>query len=163
LMAWDSCDGSLVMRLANKTKFPFIIEELENSRLSPRLQVRAMFGSHAVYIDDKILFILRKKGDAKTIRDDGLWVASLPEHTDSLLRDFPMLRAIELFQNRGRRGFSGWLNLPDSDGRFEESAISICQMVIKEDPRIGKLPKVRAESIRKKPAKPMRKQRKRPK
>ncbi len=138
------------MRLATKTKFPFILEELQNSWLSPRLQVHAMFGSHAVYVDDKIVFILRKKGEAKTIRDDGLWVASLPEHNDSLLRDFPELRPIELFLDRGRRGFTGWLNLPDSEERFEERAISICQLVINEDARIGKLPKERIGSFGKK-------------
>jgi hypothetical protein len=148
------------MRPANKTKFPFIIEELENSRLSPRFQVRAMFGSHAVYIDDKIVFILRKKGDAKTIRDDGMWVASLPEHNVSLLRDFPELRPIELFQDRGRRGFTGWLILPDSEARFEENAMAICQLVINEDPRIGKLPKERAVTFPKKRDEALRKPRK---
>ncbi len=149
------------MRTASKTRFPFIIEELENSRLSPRLQVRPMFGSYAVYIEDKIVFILRKKGDAKTIRDDGMWVASSPEHNESLVRDFPELRPIELFQDRGRRGFTGWLNLPDGEEMFEERAISICQLVINEDPRIGKHPQERTESFGRKRPKVPRKSRKR--
>jgi hypothetical protein len=151
------------MRPASKTKFPFIVEELENSRLFPRLRVRPMFGSHAVYVDDKIVFILRKKGDLKTIRDDGLWVASVPEHSASLVRAFPQLRPIELFHNRGQRGFNGWLNLADSEASFEQTAISLCQLVVGEDPRIGKLPKVRAEIRPRKQAKPSRKLRKRSK
>ena len=84
---------------------------------------------------------------------------SLPEHNDSLLRDFPELRRIELFENRGRRGFTGWLNLPDSAVTFEETAILLCQLVIKEDQRIGKLPKVRADAGPKKALKPKRKSR----
>ena len=143
------------MRPKNKTKYPFILEELENSRAGTRILVRPMFGSHAVYLDEKIIFILRKKNDPRTIRDDGMWVASLPEHSDSLRHEFPELRPIELFKDRGQKGFTGWLNLPDTEDRFEENAIAICGLVIGEDPRIGKVPKPRAESLKKKSAKTM--------
>ena len=126
-------------------KFPFILEELQDSSLGRRVRTRPMFGSHAVhavYVDEKIVFILRQKGD-RTQRDDGLWVAMMPEHTDSLSRDFPALRLIELFAARGRKGFTGWLNLPETDDGFEETALSICRLVITGDPRIGKVPKSR--------------------
>ena len=79
-----------------------------------------MFGSHAVYVNERIVFILRQKEEAKTLRDDGVWVAMLPEHTDSLRREYPSLREIELFAARGRKGFTGWLNLPANDDGFEE-------------------------------------------
>ena len=139
------------MHPKTKTKYPFILEELENSRVGPRILVRPMFGSHAVYLDEKIVFILRKKSDPRTIRDDGMWVASLPEHSESLRREFPELRPIELFKDRGQKGFTGWLNLPDTEERFEENALAICGLVIAEDPRIGKVPKARAETFKKKP------------
>jgi len=103
-----------------------------------------MFGSHAVYVDEKIVFILRQKGELKTLRDDGLWVAMLPENNDALRREFPALRPIELFAARGRKGFSGWLNLPEGDDGFEATALAICRLVINGDPRIGKLPKGRS-------------------
>ena len=94
-----------------------------------------------------------RKSDPRTIRDDGMWVASLPEHSESLRREFPELRPIELFKDRGQKGFTGWLNFPDTEERFEESAIAICRLVIDEDPRIGKVPKPGAESLKKKSAK----------
>lgn len=111
------------------------------SELAPRVRTRAMFGSHAVYVDQKIIFILRQKDDVKTRRDNGVWVATQPEHNQSLLRDFPALRPIELFADRGLKGFYGWLNLPDADDSFEESALALCRLVIGGDRRIGKLPK----------------------
>ncbi len=125
-------------------KFAFVVEELEDSALAGRVRTRAMFGSHAVYVDQRIVFILRQKDDAKTGRDNGVWVASQPEHTASLQREFPALRPIELFADRGRTGFTGWLNLPDGDEGFEETALGLCRLAVAGDPRIGKAPKQRA-------------------
>ena len=122
-------------------QFAFVLEQLMESELAPRVRTRAMFGSHAIYLDQRIIFILRQKEDVKTRRDNGIWVATQPEHNQSLLRDFPALRPIELFANRGQKGFSGWLNLPDADDRFEESALALCRLVVDRDPRIGKLPR----------------------
>lgn len=122
-------------------KFPFILEELLDSNLASRVRTRPMFGSHAVYVDEKIVFILRQKDNPETLRDNGLWVASVPPHDDSLRRDFPALRPIELFAARGRKGFTGWQNLPDTDDGFEETALAICRLLISGDPRIGKVPK----------------------
>ena len=126
-------------------KFPFILEELQDSVLAPRVRTRPMFGSHAVYVDERIVFILRQRDEPKTLRDDGLWVAMMPENTDSLRREFPALRPIELFAARGRKGFTGWLNLPTTDDGFEATALSICRLVINGDPRIGKVPKARSK------------------
>ena len=112
--------------------------------LAPRVRTRAMFGSHAVNVDQKINFILRQKDDPKTLRDNGVWVATQPEHNAFLLREFPALRPIELFAKRGRTGFTGWLNLPEADDGFEEAALALCRLVIAGDPRIGKIPKSRS-------------------
>jgi hypothetical protein len=128
-------------------KFPFVLEELQDSILAPRLRTRAMFGSHAVYVDERIIFILRQKDDPKTLRDNGVWVATQPAHNESLLRDFPALGPIELFAKRGRTGFTGWLNLPDTDDTFEEAVLSLCRLVIAGDPRIGKIPKSRSPRL----------------
>jgi len=124
-------------------KFSFVLEELLDSPLGHRVRTRPMFGCHAVYVDQRIVFILRQKDDRKTRRDNGVWVATQPEHNASLLRDFPMLRPVELFTARGDKGFYGWLNLPDSDDSFEETALTLCRLVIAGDPRIGKIPNSR--------------------
>jgi hypothetical protein len=137
-------DWKSSMRLKQVPSFSFVLEELEESRLAPRLRTRPIFGSLGIYIDEKIVFILRKKRDSKTLRDDGVWMAIMPEHNPSLRRDFPTSRPIELFQARGREGFSGWLNLPENEEGFEEAALRACRLVIDGDLRIGKIPKSRS-------------------
>lgn len=122
-------------------KFPFVLEDLRDSILAGRVRTRPMFGSHAVYLDERIIFILRQSQHPGTVRDNGIWVAMPPEHSESLRREFPALRPIELFAARGGKGFTGWLNLPEGDELFEEVALSICRSVIGGDPRIGKVPK----------------------
>lgn len=128
--------------------FAFVLQELEEAGLAPRLRTRPMFGSHAVYLDEKIIFILRKKDDATTSRDNGVWVAALPENEVSLKREFPSARLIEMFQLPGRRVFSGWLNLPENEDGFEAAVLQACRLVIKGDSRIGKFPKSRTSRRR---------------
>ena len=136
----DMMDGQVALA------YSFVLEELHSGLSPDRIRVRAMFGSHALYVDEKIVFILRKKGDPKTIRDDGVWVALAgPEHRPSLAKDFPSLRAIEMFE---KRGFAGWLNLPESEDGFEEAALELCRLVGKRDSRIGKVPKGRRKAKR---------------
>jgi hypothetical protein len=118
--------------------YRFVLEELQSCLSPDRLRVRAMFGSHGLYVDEKIVFMLRRKDDPATVRDNGLWVAMLPEHTASVARQFPTLRPIELFQGQA---FSGWLNLPEDEDGFEEAAFELCKLVAKGDPRLGKVPK----------------------
>jgi hypothetical protein len=125
--------------------YSFVLEELADSHLAPRLYTKPMFGCTAVYIDVKIVFILRKQADPP-IHDDGIWVAMLPEHNASVKRDLPSLRPIAFF---GGRAFHGWLNLPEEEDGFEESALKACRFLIQGDPRIGKIPKSRAGKIRK--------------
>lgn len=40
-------------------------------------------------------------------------------------------------------GPTGWQVLPVNSDDFEESVIKACQLVIKRDPRIGKVPKIK--------------------
>ena len=139
---------------AKSRPYSFVIDEL-NSFLSPdRLRTRPMFGCHALYVDEKIVFMLRRKEDPKTMRDDGIWVAaSGPEQCQSLARQFPSLREIELFKSEARQAFSFWLNLPEGEDGFEESALELCRLVLKGDSRIGKIPKRSSPRKRVKPTK----------
>ena len=116
---------------------PFVLEELQ-SLLSPdRLRVKAMFGSHALYVDEKIVFILRHKATP----DDGVWVAlSDAGHAKSLVSEFPTLRGIEMF---AQRAFGDWVLLPEDGEGFEESAMGLCALLGKRDARLGKVPKGR--------------------
>jgi hypothetical protein len=129
--------------------FSFVLDELNDSPLAGRIRTRPMFGSHAVYVDQKIVFILRQRNHPKTVRDDGIWVAMLPAFTESVRKEFPALRPIELFAARNRTGFTGWLNLPDTDDSFEEFALALCRLLIRGDKRLGKIPKSRFPRKRK--------------
>jgi hypothetical protein len=99
---------------------------------------RPMFGCLAVYVGDKIVFILRDKRDSPV--DNGVWLATTEEHHDSLRREFPRMRSIHVFGKK----VTGWQVIPVDAPDFEEAAFRACDLVLAKDPRIGKIPKVRS-------------------
>jgi hypothetical protein len=118
------------------TPFTFVLDELRESPLAPRVRTRPMFGAVAVYIDQRIVFILRRKQN-NTRSDDGVWIAAAPEHMATLQRELPMLRPLSIFTTKG------WMNLPEDSSGFEEAALLACRLVIRGDARIGRVPKAR--------------------
>jgi len=123
--------------------FDFVLTELEE--LGPF--TRPMFGCHAVYVEEKIVFILRDKGDPRA--DDGVWVATTLEHHRALKRDLPSLRSITVLAGGG---VTGWQVLPVESDDFEESVLRACELVKRGDPRIGKIPGQKRGKKRKKSA-----------
>ncbi len=119
--------------------FPFILENL--SRLN--YIVKAFFGCHAVYRGDVILLAMRKKKEHP--RDNGVWIATHTEHHESLQKIFPHMRSIELFGNPP----STWQNLPLDADDFEESVNKLCELILKNDARIGRVPAKKAKKKRK--------------
>jgi hypothetical protein len=115
--------------------FDFVLEKL--SVQEPR--VKPMFGCHAIYVGDKIVLILRKKAGA--VHDNGVWVATTVAHHASLKKVIPCLRPLRLFGKRGN-----WQNIPEEAPDFEESVMTVCELILRNDSRVGKVPK------RKKPA-----------
>lgn len=111
--------------------FDFVLDYLH----SKVPEVKPMFGCYAVYINEKIIFILRNREEY--LEDNGVWLATTKEHHESLGKDFPSMRSIKAFGS----GVSGWQVLPSSSDEFESSVILACELVLKEDPRIGKIPK----------------------
>ena len=108
------------------------------SSLSP--VTRPMFGCLAVYVEDKIVLILRNKPSSKA--DNGVWLATTAEHHESLRREFPRMRSIRLLGKK----VTGWQVLPADAPDFEESALRACELVLDGDSRIGKVPKRRVVS-----------------
>ena len=98
---------------------------------------RPMFGCLAVYIEEKIVLILRDRPDAP--EDNGVWLATTAEHHASLKGDFPSMRSIQLFGIETTH----WQVLPVDAPDFEEAALRACARIIARDPRIGKVPKRR--------------------
>lgn len=114
--------------------FAFVLEAL--AALRPR--TNPMFGCLAVYVDPKIVLVLRDKPGG---RDNGVWLATTREHHESLRAEFPSLRSIGVL---GGGKETGWQILPAEAPDFEEAALRACELVIARDPRIGKVPKPKA-------------------
>lgn len=97
-----------------------------------------MFGCHAVYVGEKIMLIMRNKSDNHDF-DNGIWISTKSEHHETLKKIFPSMRSIQVLGN----GATNWQNLPLDADDFEESANQICELILKNDPRIGNVPKAR--------------------
>lgn len=106
--------------------------------LSP--ETRPMFGCLAVYVEDKIVVILRDKRDATA--DNGVWLATTEKHHESLRREFPNMRSIQVFGKE----VTGWQVLPADAPDFEEAALHACELIVARDPRVGKVPGARSAS-----------------
>ena len=108
----------------------FVLDAI--ATLSPK--TRPMFGCLAIYVQDKIVLILRDKRD-QTV-DNGVWLATTKEHHQSLRREFPNMRSIQVLGKK----VTGWQVLPADAQDFEEAALHVCDLVLAGDPRIGKVP-----------------------
>ncbi len=111
--------------------FSFVLERLSTLPID----VRPMFGCYAIYHGERMLLILRDKKEHAA--DNGVWVAIAAEHLPSLKNIFPKLRSVRLL---GGKRPTVWQNLPKSSGDFEESVVEVCEMILKGDARIGKIP-----------------------
>ena len=109
----------------------FVLDALAS--LAPR--TRSMFGCLAVYVEDKIVLILRDRKDYPA--DNGVWLATTADHHESLQRELPSMRSIQLFGKE----VTHWQVLPAKDSDFEEAALRACRLIREGDPRIGKVPK----------------------
>ncbi len=127
----DDPDTLFAVAKRRPVPYEFVLDEL--TALEP--VTRPMFGATAVYVDEKIVFILREKGaDA----DDGVWICTEHEHHASLRRELPSLRSIEIF---GSAGDTRWQIIPVTADDFEDSVLRACKLVRARDPRIGRTPK----------------------
>lgn len=131
-------DGTLSAVKRKAVPQEFVLEAM--AALSPK--TRSMFGCLAVYVEDKIVLILRDRRDA--IADNGVWLATTEEHHESLRRDFPNMRSIQVFGKK----VTGWQVLPVDAPDFEEAALHACELIAARDPRIGKVPGARRASAR---------------
>jgi len=96
-----------------------------------------MFGCLAIYVKDKIVLILRDK--PTNTADNGVWLATTEEHHQSLRREFPIMRSIQVLSKR----ITGWQVLPVDAPDFESAALRACDLVLAGDARIGKIPGAR--------------------
>jgi hypothetical protein len=105
-------------------------------------ETRTMFGCLAIYLGDKIVLILRDGREPAA--DNGVWLATTEEHHQSLAYEFPIMRSIQLFGKET----TGWQVLPADAPDFEQAALRACELIFARDPRIGKVPKSRQKSTK---------------
>ena len=129
-------DKIFAVKQRKPVPYEFVLDAI--APLSP--ETRSMFGCLAVYVEDKIVLILREKRDVT--EDNGVWLATTEEHHQSLRREFPNMRSIRLFGKE----VTGWQVLPADAQDFEEVALRACELVLGGDPRIGKVPGPRGAS-----------------
>jgi hypothetical protein len=115
----------------NNVPHEFVLDAL--SELHP--WTRHMFSCLAVYVEEKIVLALRDRPNATD--DNGVWIATTMEHHESLKRALPNMRSIGVLG----KDITGWQILPAAAPDFEESALHVCELILKRDPRIGKIPK----------------------
>jgi len=127
-------DDSLLAKRRKPVPHAFVLEAIASS--SP--YTRPMFGCLAIYLKDKIVLILRDK--ATSTADNGVWLATTMEHHESLRREFPNMRSIQVLG----KPITGWQVLPADAQDFETAALRACELVLAGDPRIGKVPGARS-------------------
>ena len=108
----------------------FVLDAL--AEMQPR--TNPMFGCLAVYVGEKIVLVLRDKRDGAA--DNGVWLATIHDHHESLRAEFPTMRSIQVFGKK----VTGWQVLPADAPDFEEAALHACELIVARDPRIGKVP-----------------------
>ena len=126
-------DALVTSKVRRSVPFEFVLDAL--TPLEPR--THPMFGCLAVYVGEKIVLMLRNK--ATEMQDNGVWIATTEEHHASLRREFPKMRSIQLFGGK----ISGWQVLPVDAPDFETAALRASELVLQQDPRIGKVPNAR--------------------
>ncbi len=129
----EALDGTLLPKHRKPIPHAFVLDALAS--LSP--YTRPMFGCLAIYVKDKIVLILRDKPTSTA--DNGVWLATTQEHHQSLRREFPNMRSIQVLGKR----VTGWQVLPVDAPDFESAALRACELVLAGDPRIGKIPGAR--------------------
>ena len=99
-----------------------------------------MFSGFSVYVGDRIVCMLRDH--LKSPQDNGVWLV-LSEGTDpadrTLWREFPSLRSIELLGG----AIGHWLLIPSDGPDFETEAMHVCELLLRGDARLGRVPKSR--------------------
>jgi hypothetical protein len=138
----EALDASLLPKQRKPIPHAFVLDAI--STLSPYR--RPMFGCLAIYVKDKIVLILRDK--PKSTADNGVWLATTQEQHQSLRREFPNMRSIQVLGKR----VTGWQVLPVDAPDFESAALRACELVLAGDARIGKIPGARTSKSRSKAA-----------
>lgn len=129
--------------LAGKKRKPapheFVLDAIAS--LSP--YTHPMFGCLPVYLKDKIVLFYASKPQAPRITEYG----SLPRRNTLPRQPTPGIPQLAVYSDLGK-SVTGWQVLPADAPDFESAALRACELVLAEDPRIGKVPEGRRAKTR---------------
>jgi hypothetical protein len=83
------------------------------------------------------MVILRKRDDHTDA--NGVWIATSKEHHASLKKELPSMQSVYILSDG--KGETGWQMIPVDADDFEEAVSKVCNLILKGDERIGKIPK----------------------
>ena len=134
-----SAGGEITKSVKGKRRsapYAFVLDTL--APLEP--QVRPMFSGFGVYVGEKIVLMLRES--LKHPEDNGVWLvfSETADLGDPRLRhDFPSLRLIRLLGGK----IAHWRLIPADSASFESEALRACELLLKHDRRLGRVPQSR--------------------
>ncbi|HYV95392.1 MAG TPA: hypothetical protein VE978_26700 [Chitinophagales bacterium] len=97
--------------------------------------VKPMFGLWAIYMNEKIMLILRQRNDHP--ETNGVWIATNREHHKSLRSDLPSLHSISAYSKDTVE--TEWQMIPVDKDDFEASVRKVCELIKHGDHRIGRI------------------------
>jgi hypothetical protein len=115
--------------MAKLIPFDFVYDYLPQNVVT-----KSMFGMYYIYLNKKIVLILRKA--SKNLDMNGIWVATSKKYHKSLEEEIPALADFVL--DNGDMHDSEWRLIKVNDDDFEEAAIRVCELISHGDKRIGK-------------------------
>jgi hypothetical protein len=113
----------------NNIPFAFVLDYL----FPLNVIVKPMFGFFALYVDDKIILVLRQRKDQPG--KNGVWIGTYHQHIQSLKTDMPSLRSIDAESDK----VGEWQMIPVDADDFEYCVIKACELIKNGDHRIGRI------------------------
>lgn len=113
--------------------FEFILDNL----ITKEVVVKPMFGCYRLYIGNQICFFLRDRNDQKEL--NGIWVVlNSPHDYESLANELPSINQDKKLHN-DKKSTNTWLLLSAFDPDFESLEHKVCELILNNDKRIGKI------------------------
>ncbi len=103
-----------------------------------------MFGCHAYYVGEKIMLIVRKKETHSEA--NGVWIATDFPHHESLKKELNSLSSVYILSEG--KAETAWQMIHVGNENFETDVIKICELILKQDPRIGRIPKAKKKKTK---------------
>jgi len=123
----------VTMRYADKIPYVFVLEHLTGIEIV----IKPMFGCYGIYANGRLcLFLMRRERPLRRRENvpmqQGIYVATTTEHIGGLRPFFPLAEFEVL------KAHKVWIFIAETLDKFEEYAITACEMISRGDQRIGR-------------------------